>query len=172
MLAQIILHTPVWVWAILAFLVYRGMLASIDRETTIRQVLILPLVLLALSIQGIASTFGANGTAGLSWFACAVVGSVLTWLLFRRDSIAAHPGRGVIFQRGSWMPMMLMMGIFLTKYAVAVLLAMQPQRGQDALFVASVCGLYGVFNGIFIGRLLRIMSEYRQAQMTVAASAY
>ena len=32
MIQQIVSHTPVYVWALLAFLLYRGYLASRDRE--------------------------------------------------------------------------------------------------------------------------------------------
>ena len=53
MLAQIILNTPVWVWALLMFLIYRGILASADREISLKKTFIIPVVMLALSVQGI-----------------------------------------------------------------------------------------------------------------------
>ena len=39
---QIILRTPLWVWVLLAFLVYRGMLASVNRETSLKKAFIIP----------------------------------------------------------------------------------------------------------------------------------
>jgi uncharacterized protein YneF (UPF0154 family) len=170
MFAQIISHTPLWVWALLAFLIYRGILASVNREVTLKKLSIIPLVMLALSWQGVSTVFGVTPLPMLCWLLAAAVAATLNWRLFRKESAIAHPERGVVFQRGSWLPLMLMMGIFLTKYAVGVTLAMQPPLAHDLVFTASVCVLYGVFNGMFIGRLLRIASLYRNAQL--AANLY
>jgi putative Mn2+ efflux pump MntP len=163
MLQQIILNTPVWVWALLAFLIYRGILASVDREVTLKRLLIIPAIMLALSVQGIVSTFGITPATALAWVPFIGVGAVLAWALFRRDSVTALPPKAAVFLRGSWTPLMLMMGIFLTKYAVGVTLAMQPNHAHELLFAAGVCALYGLFNGVFIGQVLRVFSIYRHA---------
>ncbi|AIY44043.1 hypothetical protein LT85_4885 [Collimonas arenae] len=164
MFAQIISHTPLWVWALLAFLVYRGILASADREVTLKKLSIIPLVMLALSWQGIASSFGITPLTTACWLLAAGVTAALSWVLFRKSRVVAYPERGVVFQRGSWLPLVLMMGIFLTKYIVGVLLAIHPSLAQDPAFTAVVCTLYGIFNGMLIGRLSRIASLYRSAQ--------
>ena len=57
---------------------------------------------------------------------------------------------------GSWTPLVLMMGIFITKYAAGVALAMQPDLARDALFSQSIGALYGGFSGVFAGRALRL----------------
>ena len=163
MLQQIIFNTPIWVWAILAFLIYRGMLSSVDREMPLKRVLIIPVIMLALSAQGIVSTFGISTATALSWLPFTAVGAALAWALFRRDSVKALPHKRAVFQSGSWTPMILMMGIFLTKYVVGITLAMQPNHAHELLFAAGVCALYGLFNGVFIGRMLRVFSIYRQA---------
>jgi hypothetical protein len=163
MLGQIIAKTPLWVWALLAFLIYRGVSASVDREVRLGSIFAIPLVMLALSIQGIASSFGASPIAALSWLACVVAAAMLTWRFSGGAGITAYPPRRMILQHGSWMLLILMMGIFITKYAVAVTLAIHPGYRQDGAFVAAVCALYGGFNGIFIGKLLRVISVYRRA---------
>lgn len=164
MLQQIVGNTPVWVWAILAFLLYRGTLASVDRETSLKKVFIIPVVMLVLSLQGIVSAFGAGSDALLVWLVALAIGIILSRQLFDRDSIRADPQRQVVFQRGSWIPLTLMMGIFLTKYAVGVTLALHPAFRQEPLFAATICAIYGLFNGIFIGKLLGIVAIYRRAQ--------
>nr|WP_329956061.1 DUF6622 family protein [Collimonas silvisoli] len=164
MFMQIISHTPIWVWALLAFLIYRGILASVDREVTLKKLSIIPLIMLALSWQGVSTVFGVTPLPMLCWLLAAAAAATLNWRLFRKERVIAYPERGVVFQRGSWLPLMLMMGIFLTKYTVGVTLAMHPGLAHDAAFTAAVCALYGVFNGMFIGRLLRVVSLYRSAQ--------
>ncbi len=163
MLAQIILHTPVWVWALLMFLIYRGILASADREILLKKTFVIPIVMLGLSVQGIVSTFGINVAAVLPWLACTAAGGIAAWYLFNRDKITANPARGSVFQRGSWMPLVLMMGIFLTKYVVAVFLKFQPDLAHNPLFATGICALYGLFNGAFIGKGLRIAAIYQHA---------
>ncbi|WP_211453842.1 DUF6622 family protein [Collimonas antrihumi] len=169
MLVQIISHTPLWVWALLAFLIYRGILASVDRELTLKKLSIIPLVMLALSWQGVSTVFGVTPPPMLCWLLAATVAASLNWRLFRKDRVIAYPERGVVFQRGSWLPLILMMGIFLTKYTVGVTLAIHPALAHDGAFTAVVCTLYGVFNGMFIGRLLRVVSLYHSAQQAQPA---
>ncbi|SDX83578.1 hypothetical protein SAMN04515617_107133 [Collimonas sp. OK242] len=171
MFAQIISHTPLWVWALLAFLIYRGVLASVDRELTLKKLSIIPLVMLALSWQGVSTVFGVTPLPMLCWLLAAALAAALNWRLFRTDSVIAYPERGVLLQRGSWLPLMLMMGVFLTKYTVGVTLATHPALAHDAVFTALVCALYGVFNGMFIGRLLRVVSLYHSAKQIQAAPA-
>ncbi|WP_151632251.1 DUF6622 family protein [Noviherbaspirillum aerium] len=161
MLQQMLINTPVWVWALLAFLIVRGVMSGIGRETGIRKLFIMPLAMLALSIHGMAASFGADPFAAPAWLAATVAGTALAWALFSLDSVSVYPERGTVFQQGSWMPLMLMLAIFFVKYAVNVILHVAPQARQDGGFVIAVCVLYGLFNGIFIGRLLRILAIYR-----------
>jgi len=163
-LAQIISHTPIWVWAILAFLLYRGVLASVDREVKLKKTFLIPVVMLVLSLQGIVSTFGVGAAAVLGWLPCMLASTMTSWRMSQRDDIIARPERDAVFLRGSWTPLLLMMGIFCTKYAVGVGIALVPGLKQDAFFVTGICALYGLFNGIFIGKLLRIVELFRDAQ--------
>jgi hypothetical protein len=170
MLQQILTHTPLWVWAVLAFVLYRGWLASVGREIALKRVFIIPAVMLALSLQGIASAFGAAPAVVPVWLACMLAGAMLAWRMLDRDSVRIDPLRRIVSQRGSWIPLLLMMGIFCTKYAVGVALSLQPELAQHLWFAASVCALYGLFNGIFIGQALRILALYRQAAMPQGAA--
>ena len=163
MLQQILTHTPLWVWAVLAFLLYRGLLSSVDREIALTRVFVIPVVMFALALQGIVSGFGAVPAAAAVWFACMLSGIALAWRTFDRDSVRIDAARRMIFQRGSWTPLLLMMGVFCTKYAVGVALSLQPGLAHQLWFAASVCVLYGLFNGIFFGRALRVAALYRQA---------
>ncbi len=170
MLQQIISHTPTYVWAILAFLIYRGVLACADREVTLRNLFIIPGVMLYLSLQDLAAKFGVDSsTAGL-WLAGAAGGATLAWTLIDGARIQVNRGAGTLVQRGSVVPLVLMMSVFLTKYTVAVLFAMQPALHQSAMFMASVCVLFGLFNGVFLGRLARYLAAWqRHAAPAVAA---
>jgi hypothetical protein len=154
MLIQILTHSPLYVWAILAFLVSRGVIAMREREVQTRKLAIIPIVMLVLSLQDIGAKFGFTGMSLAAWAVGAVGIALLVW---RRGGVRVTAGSaaGSVRVRGSWVPLAMMMAVFFTKYAVSVTLAIQPHARQDALFVATVCALFGVFNGYFLGRLAR-----------------
>jgi hypothetical protein len=161
MLQQILIHTPAYVWAILAFLIYRGVIASTDREVAINKLFIIPAVMLALSLHDLAGKFGFNGMSMAAWMAGVVFGGGLAWKL-SVSRVVAGAQAGLVMLRGSWLPLALMMAVFCTKYIAAVLLALHPQAHQSALFIVLVCSLFGVLNGIFLGRLACDMTAFRQ----------
>ena len=171
MLQQMIIHTPLWVWAFLAFLVYRGWLAGADRETPLLKVALIPLLLLALSLHGLYAQSQAHAPA-LAAAALAALGSgFLSWAAAGRAGIAPHPARGTVWLRGSWLPLLMMVGVFAVKYGVAVLQALYSTYVQGTLFTLAVSLLYGLFMGVPVGRLLRILHLYRQAQSSATPAA-
>jgi hypothetical protein len=154
MLQQILAHTPVYVWAILAFLVYRGFAASKGREATIGKLAIIPVVMIGLALQGLVGVFGMAAVPLSAWLAGVLVGLAMGMQLVDGSRVTVNLERGTVIQPGSWVPLMLMMAIFATKYAVAVMLAMQPALRGELFFAVAVSALYGLFNGVFLARLL------------------
>lgn len=168
MIQQIVAHTPVYVWALLAFLLYRGYLASRDREISLLKLSVIPAVMLLLSLSGL----NARGALGVGvwgvWAAGMLAGAALTWQAGSGD-IAVDRTAGTVFQRGSWMPLALMVAIFCTKYTVAVVSAMHPELVRSLPFALAVTVLYGLFNGVFIGRLARCVAAYVRQPAAAAA---
>jgi hypothetical protein len=154
MLIQILTHTPLYVWAILAFLVQRGTTAMRDRDMEVRRLVIIPAVMLVLSLQDMNGKFGLGGWVLGAW-ALAATATALLAGLSATPRIAAGSAPGWVRVRGSRMPLVMMMAVFFTKYLASVTLAVAPQLRHDMLFACIVCGLFGVFNGWFAGRLVR-----------------
>jgi hypothetical protein len=171
MLQQILIHTPVYVWIILAVLVWRGAAALREREMTVRSLFIVPLIMLALSLQDLLVKFGSNAVPLAAWAGAAIGTTLLVWK-FGRSRTAPGATAGSVIVRGSWVPLAMMMAIFLTKYTASVLLAVLPHARQDALFSAAVCALFGVFNGCFLGRLARDVAAWRSMQALGQAGQY
>lgn len=153
MLNQILTHTPVYVWGILTFLVYRGVIAMRPREVAVKKLFIIPLVMLALSVQDVVAKFGITGVPLAAWSGAAVA---MTLLVAKLGASGIGAGRtpGSVLVPGSAAPLAVMMAIFVTKYAIAVTLAVAPQVRQSMSFTAVVCMLLGVFSGYFLGRLV------------------
>ena len=152
MLIQILSHTPLYVWAILAFLVWRGVAELREREIAMPRMFVLPLVMLVLSLHDIARKFGLDASVLAAWTTTFAAAALLAWRFGRpRVSPGSAPGR--VRVAGSVIPLVLMLSIFAVKYLTSVLLAVRPDlAGQMA---ASVCAMFGIFNGYFLGRLLR-----------------
>jgi len=168
MIQQILSHTPIYVWALLAFLIYRGWLASKDRETSLLKVALIPLVMLGLAVSGIRSNGPLGEAVWALWALGAAASGALIWTMSTRE-IRVDRAAGTIFQRGSWMPLGLMLAIFATKYSVAVLSAIHPELAHSLPFAAAITLLYGLFNGLFLGRLARYTAAYLRQPAALAA---
>jgi hypothetical protein len=170
MLIQILSHTPLYVWAILAFLVQRGMIAMRDRDVEVRKLVMIPVAMLVLSLQDMDAKFGLGGWTLAAW-AVGAAGVALAARLAGSERIAASAVPGHVCVRGSRLPLVMMMAVFFTKYVASVTLAVAPQLRHDTLFACAVCGLFGVFNGWFVGRLAADMASYRTLPAGAAVAA-
>lgn len=159
MLKEIVTHTPIFVWALLAFLIYRGVIAMRTREVEMKKLFIIPVVMLVLSLVDVSAKFGSGAAFAIWLVATGITLALLLNFGAARVSPGATPGRVTV--RGSVWPLVLMMAIFLTKYVTSVVMAVQPQLRHDTLFMTIACALFGVFSGYFLGRLVRDLKAFR-----------
>ena len=171
MIAQILINTPLWVWGLLAALLALGFSQARSRTAGLVRITLLPLGLGAFSLYGTVSAFGGTPTVIGSWLAAT------TLLLLVVMQIAVPAGTrydGATRQLhlpGSWVPMALIMGIFLTKYVVGVSLVMHPELKANANFILAIGTLYGVYSGIFAGRAVRLIRLIRLIRLAVRPAA-
>lgn len=159
MLAPILANTPVWVWGLLAALVALGLNQAKNRSVTLRRVTFLPIAMTALSLSGTVSALGNSPQLAevlLVWTGAAagmlaIIASLSTPAGTQYDAATRR-----FTLRGSWVPLALILGIFMTRYVVNVELAMQPSLARDAQFTLVVGAVYGAFSGIFAGRAARL----------------
>ena len=170
MIAQILINTPLWVWGLLAALLALGFSQTRSRTAGIVRVTLLPLGLGAFSLYGTVSAFGALPPVIGSW----LVATSLLVLIVTQMSLPAgtrYDSATRQFQLpGSWVPMALIMGIFLTKYIVGVSLVMHPELKANANFILAIGTLYGVYSGIFAGRAVRLIRLIRRVLRPVAVT--
>ena len=156
MFIQIITRTPIWVWAILILLLWVGLKQTLPRNVSLRRITVLPLVMVGLSLAGVFSAFGSGMNALLAWGAGAAISAAVVMQRNLRQATQYNAWTQQFQLPGSWTPLVLMMGIFITKYAVGVTLAMQPDLAGNAMFSQSVGALYGGFSGVFVARAARL----------------
>lgn len=164
MLLQIIIHTPIWVFALLLALAAFGLKQALPRRVTYRSVVLFPVALVGLSFYGAASSFGASLTPMVAWVAAAVCTFALVLATPLPQGAVYHQGNRFFDVPGSWLPMVLMMGIFVTKYLVGATTAMNPSMAHDATFMLTFGTIYGVFAGAFLGRAARLVKLAHRTQ--------
>jgi hypothetical protein len=166
---QIFAHTPAYVWIILAALIVLGVLSMREREMAVRRLAILPLAMLALSLNDISNKFGFGMLSLGAWTAgCVVTAMLMARYARSRVAPSATPGR--VRVGGSAAPLAIMMAVFCTKYATAVMLAVRPEFAAAVGATVAVCTVSGAFNGILLGRMMRDLADCRMLGQPLAAA--
>lgn len=156
---QILGNTPRWVWGLLAALLWLGLSQALPRTVGLRRVTVMPLAMTAFSIYGLFTAFGTSGWLAQTvavWLLAAAVVLALAWGIGAPAGSRYDPATRRFDLPGSWVPLLLIVGIFMTKYIVGVELALQPALVRDTTFTLSVAALYGVFSGLFVARASRL----------------
>ena len=165
--------TPTFVWILLGALVWLGVSQSRDREASLMRVAVTPLVMCGIAIWGMVSAFGASpmfGYAMLAWMLAEAVSYADEGSMRAPRGTAFAPGTRKLFIPGSWVPLLLIAGVFLTRYVVNVDLAMQPALARNGQYTLVVAAIYGLTTGIFLGRAARLWRLAAEARGMVTAS--
>jgi len=158
-LGPVLRGTPAWVWGLLAGLIALGATQLRDRTASLVRVSVMPVAMTAFAVWGLTGAFGQSPMFGYAMLAWMLVASVL----FAAIGMTAAPkgtqydaAERTFFLPGSWVPLALIVAIFLTRYVVNVDIAMQPSLKTDGTYTVIVAGLYGMSTGIFVGRAARL----------------
>ncbi len=166
MLTAIVKGTPIWVWGLLLVLLALGISQLADRRPSLRRVVLVPFAMFGFAIYGMVSAFGSgplSGPVALAWAASAIAATGLMLQLRTPAGTSFDAATTSFWVPGSSVPLLLILGIFLTKYIVGIELALNPAQARDASFVLPVGLLYGAFNGIFVARAMRLLRLARQS---------
>lgn len=168
MLNLIFTQTPIWVWILLAALLWLGLSQTVSRTASLKRITIMPLAMIGLSIFGTVTVFGTQLSILFAWLGA---GAVMLSLILSKASAAAikyDAAKKIFSLPGSWVPLVLILGIFITKYAVGFMMAMQPLLAQDVNFALFFTTLYGAFSGVFLARAVSLWRVAFQADKSLA----
>ena len=153
---QVLVHTPIWVWLLLAFLVSRGLAALTPRDVAPNRMLILPLVFLVWGVTGLIGSRGLGGDFALLVIALAAGGAGGVALAALGPPPRLNPETGGIAMPGSGIPLALILISFAVKYVGTVALAVDSDVFQRAVLVSAMTSVGGAFAGLFWGRALTL----------------
>lgn len=148
-----VLHNiPYWVWGILVALIGIGIVQSFPNRQTLKRATLVPLALLMLSFFGVVSVFSANPVALAAWTAGLAVAVTVSVTVKIWNNIQWLEAEQQLLVPGSWLPMILMLGIFAIKFNVSIILSANPAMASNLLFAGVVSTAYGLISGVFLSR--------------------
>lgn len=168
-LQQFLIQTPWYVWAILVWVVIRGVKARQAGETTLLKMLTIPLVFAAWGISDLVRVYGASPDATALWLLGIAIGSTIGWWIVGRFAITVDVATGVFHRPADMSLLPLLLATFAIKYAFGVVGAVAPHLLGEPLFRISDLVLSGAFTGIFVGKFLhygRLWHVARQATVS------
>jgi hypothetical protein len=152
----VLTHTPPWVFALLAYLVWQGIKALQPLITPIWRALIVPMVFIIWGVSRIG--LGHQDSVGplIGWIVAALA-LLPVGLLTPRPFEVDHAS-GQIIRAGSVFPLVRNLIVFSLQYTVAVIAAVDP----DGRTVAAITGraISGATAGYFLGSTIALLREY------------
>jgi uncharacterized protein DUF6622 len=157
MMLDILRDTPLWVWCVAGFVVWRGHTLTRPQITSGARLFTLPAAFLAISFAAAVTTF--NGGAP-------IVGAWVLGALTAAFAWASRPQpKDLLFNRqnrtyrvpGSWAPLVLIIVAFCARYGIGIALARHGGLRDSALFGVSSAFIFGAISGAFLGRAMNLV---------------
>ena len=162
-LFQIVVHTPLWVWPLMAFVLWLGWRGLQPRSLPVGRLAILPLVGLATSLAGIAQSL-QPGLALAGWAAALVAALPLGWFIGSRLAVRLRPEDGRLEVAGGWFVLGFAISIFVVRYTLGVLSGVMPYLRAEPSWIVLSGAVGGIVTGIGMGWLANLLLRvYRPA---------
>lgn len=154
--AIIVIHTPIWVWALYGLLLFLGLQRTRDSIVPLWRVLILPAVVTVLAI----SSFISGGPGALSAMLPGLaIGGPAGWYLERSGATRRLPD-GTLWLRGEWWTFAQIVVVLVFRYATNVVAAMHPALNADLTWHAGTLFISAVLSALFLGRTAARLRGY------------
>lgn len=145
---RIIAGTPLWVFALFAYVIWQGYRRLTPQVTAIHRVAIVPALFIAWGLHGLFSRpIGPEQVAAV-WLPSAALGIVLGALTSPRR-LQVDRWRGLVLQPGSVLPLLRLLLIFGAHYGLNIAMALRPDA-RHALILCDIA-VSGLSAGYFIG---------------------
>ncbi len=151
-ITEILIHTPYWVWGLLAGLLVFGVLQARTRQVKMQVALILPVAMLLLSLSGVLRYVGWQLPALSCWLAGVVLIASLSLALINKNIASFDLATRKLRIQGSWWPLLVILGIFLTRYALGVATATDARIIHQPYFQETISLVLGGWSGFFLAR--------------------
>jgi hypothetical protein len=160
---RILANTPVWVFALLAYLIWQGCQSLRSRTQPIWRMLIVPLVFFMMGLSRLVTARDHGLEPLLAWVVAAVLFASLALTRGPR-LLAVDRQNGQVTRPGSVMPLVRNITVFLLQYGVAVATAMKLEPHAAVAIVGHAVS--GGSAGYFSGWTAALLRRYWNAGST------
>jgi hypothetical protein len=155
---RILVNTPLWVFALLAYLIWQGWQARLPRTRPIWRMLIVPLVFFLMGLSRLVLARDHGLEPMLAWFVVAILFAALA--LFRGPQLlAVDRKKGAVTRPGSWGGLIRNVTVFSLQYGVAVSTAVKLEPHTAVAIIGHAVS--GASAGYFSGWAAALLRAYR-----------
>jgi hypothetical protein len=159
---QIVANTPLWVWPLMAFVLWLGLQGLRPRVIPVWRLAILPAVSLATSLAGIAQSANPAGAAA-GWGLALIAFLPLGWAFGQDRPVRLRPEDGKLEIAGGWFALLFGLSIFAVRYAMGVLFGVLPALRAEAFWIYLSGAVGGMVAGVGIGWLANLLRRARRS---------
>lgn len=159
----ILANTPLWVWALLALLVWLGSLGLKRRRMALRRVAIIPAAFVIWGLSGLAARPFDGTTIAALWLGGLILGVALGLITGPR-LLGVDRARREVELPASWWPLARNMIIFFAHYALLATAAIL--TAHKAALLQTDIAVSGASAGYFIGWAAALLRRYRLWETT------
>jgi hypothetical protein len=155
---RILTNTPLWVFALLAYLIWQGSQSLRPRTQPIWRMLIVPLVFFLMGVSRLVTARDRGIEPLLAWLVAAVLFALLA-LSRKPKLLAVDKKSGTVTRPGSSTPLARNITVFVLQYAVAVATAMKLEPHAAVAIIGHAVS--GASAGYFSGFAVALLRRYR-----------
>jgi len=144
----VVTHTPWWVFAILAYLIWMGVKGFQPRSMPLARVFITPAVFIVWGVVGAAGRHLPAALNAAAWIGGAVVGAIPGVLTSPRR-VELNRSLNLVHFEGSLFPLVRNLTIFALRYGLGV--ATATSHGDDPSLAIVATAVSGLSAGYFLG---------------------
>jgi hypothetical protein len=153
---QIFSGTPLWVFALFAYLVWQGVRSLNPRTVPVWRVLIVPALFIVMGLSRLTLNHETGLTPYLSWLAGAVLFAPLAIATGPR-LLAVNRDKGLVTRPGSAVSLIRNVAVFIVQYFVAVAGAMHLSARSELAILGHVvsggsAGYFATWAALFLRR--------------------
>lgn len=169
-LLAILQGAPLWVWPLLALLLFLGIRSLRRRSVPVASIIALPLAFFGLSLSNLLPLDDLAPLRIGVWLLALLAGVVPGWLLVRPERIAVDRARRRLTVPGSMVPLLLMLAAFAGGFYFGYLFARYPELKSDVTTLALASAYRGLMSGYFLGQALRLFRLYFRAPQSALSA--
>ena len=151
-ISQILMYTPRWVFGLLTGLIILGIIQTRPRQVPVVAAFILPIAMMLMSVIGLLMTIGFVWKSILFWSLGAILATSLIAKFVVNSTVTYDQTIRRFTLRGSWIPLLIIVAIFCTRYLLAMCIGMNLKIVQELYFVPAISLILGSLSGYFIAQ--------------------